>query len=175
MSSIRYPSLDEFWPAVRARRFVQALGGKATKYVENMAFLAERAGVHPAQMDKINPLTFAERNGLLCSVRKMLGERTYVELDRWRNSTWHHSVTWAYAMNEPIPPYVPSAPPSASAPTPAPVEPPPVPVSSPPLQLQAEMREDAWACASTAAVKAKTKRSWWRHPWICGMAAVEPY
>ena len=109
MTSIRYPSLDEFWPAVRARRFVQALGGKPTKYVENMAFLAERAGVHPAQMEKVNPVTFAERNGMLCAARKLLGARDYLTFDQLRNSTWHHSVTWAYAMQEPIPPYVPAA------------------------------------------------------------------
>ena len=107
MSSIRYPSLNEFWPAVRARRFVQALRGKPTKYVENMAFLAARAGVHPAQMHLVNPVTFAERNGLLCAVRKMLGAREYVTFDILRNSTYHPSAMWAYAMQEPIPPYVP--------------------------------------------------------------------
>jgi hypothetical protein len=112
--SIRYPSLDEFWPAVRARRFVKVLGGKPTKYVENMAFLAKRAGVHPAQMRMVNPITFAERN-CISSVRKLLGERSYFTFDLLRNSTWHPSAKWFYAVNEPIPPYVDLVPLAAEA------------------------------------------------------------
>lgn len=103
--SIRYPTLDEFWPAVRARHFVKALGGKPTKYVENMAFLAARAGVHVKQMYLVNPIIFAERN-CIPSVRKLLGDRTYVTLDLVRNSKWHPSAKWFYALNEPIPPYM---------------------------------------------------------------------
>ncbi len=102
--SIYYPTLDEFWPAVRARNFVKALGGNPTKYVENMAFLAARAGVHVKQMWLVNPITFAERN-CIPSVRKLLGHRTYVTLELVRNSKWHHSNSWAYEKGEPIPPF----------------------------------------------------------------------
>jgi hypothetical protein len=103
--STYYPSLDEFWPAVRARNFVKALGGVPTKYVENMEFLAARAGVHPTQMLLVNPITFAERN-CISSVRTLLGDRTYFTLDMIRKSNWHPSTKWFYANNEPIPPHM---------------------------------------------------------------------
>lgn len=108
MSSIRYPSLDEFWPAKRARHFVQALGFPATKYVENMAVLAERAGVHPAQMCMVNPLTFAERNLPDGSgdALDLLGQRTYVQMAYKRK----HSVPWAYEKGWSIPPFLSSDP-----------------------------------------------------------------
>ena len=99
-----YPTIDEFWPAARAKNFVKALGGKPTKYVENMAFLAARAGVHSAQMNMVNPLTFADRNWL--GAHSLLDKNTRFHLDCIRQSTYHPSTKWAYAMNEPIPPYV---------------------------------------------------------------------
>jgi hypothetical protein len=108
MSSIYYPSINEFWPAVRARNFVRALGGKPTKYVENMAILARRAGVHPEQMYLVNPLTFAERHWN--SVHTLLDKSTVAHLSRIRQSTWHGSAKWFYETQQPIPPYVPSAP-----------------------------------------------------------------
>ena len=101
MSSIRYPSITEFWPATRVRRFVKALGMKPTKYEENIALLAEKAGVHPKQMDMVNPVTFAQRNFL--HARVLLGE---LEYDTLRKADTHPSATWAYAMKKPIPPYL---------------------------------------------------------------------
>jgi len=105
MSEIYYPSLDEFWPAIRATNFVKALGGKPTNYEENMAFLAERAGVDVRQMDMVNPLTFADRNGLTSRLHTMINRDTIENLDDIRHKKWHSSSKWAYAMNQPIPPY----------------------------------------------------------------------
>jgi hypothetical protein len=97
----RLPSITEFWPAARVRRFVKALGFKPTKYEENIAILAEKAGVHPAQMDMVNPVTFAQRNFL--HARILLGA---LEYDTLRMGDTHPSSTWAYAMKKPIPPYL---------------------------------------------------------------------
>jgi hypothetical protein len=102
MSSIRYPSLDEFWPAIRARNFVKALGLTATNYAENMALLAKKAGVHPTQMSMVNPLTFAERNGI--NIVSLLGSREGFILDMERDQAWG-SGKWAYALRQPIPQY----------------------------------------------------------------------
>ena len=105
--SIRYPSLDEFWPAVRAKNFVRALGEKATNYEANMKILAARAGVHWKQMDMVNPLTFADRNWLSVRTKtSLMNMDTRSKLEWIRQSTYHPSTKWAYAMKEPIPPYV---------------------------------------------------------------------
>jgi len=105
MHSIRYPSLDEFWPAIRVRNFVKALGFPATNYAENMAFLAARAGVHVKQMNMVNPLTFAERNNI--DIVSILGSREGFMLDVERDPQRPRgSGTWAYAKRQPIPPYV---------------------------------------------------------------------
>ena len=104
--NIRYPSLDEFWPAVRAKNFVKALGGKPTNYEANMKILAARAGVHWKQMDMVNPLTFADRNWISVRTHTLMNMNTRVNLELIRESTYHPSTKWAYAMKEPIPPYV---------------------------------------------------------------------
>ena len=92
MSSIRYASLDEYWPAVRARAFaaeVRSLGGgpgfttpRRLTYAKNMEILAEWAKVPVSSMPWVNPITFAER---LCSaafsnpayLTKIMGKSTY--------------------------------------------------------------------------------------------------
>ena len=95
MPSIRYASLDEYWPAVRARAFaaeVRSLGGgpgfttpRRLTYAKNMEILAKWAGVPVNHMPWVNPITFAER---LCSaafsspahLTKIMGKRAYSEM-----------------------------------------------------------------------------------------------
>ena len=95
MPSIRYASLDEYWPAVRARAFaaeVRSLGGgpgfttpRRLTYAKNMEILAKWAGVPVNHMPWVNPITFAER---LCSaafsspenLKKVMGKRAYSEM-----------------------------------------------------------------------------------------------
>ena len=82
----RYPSLNAFWPAVRARNFVKLLGQKPGNYVHNMAILAAKAGVAPEQMWRINPLTLGatfHKDNLLST----LGKYTYAHLER-RRTNW---------------------------------------------------------------------------------------
>jgi len=107
-----YPTLNQFWPAVRARNFVKELGLTPGNYTKNMETLSARAGVHPKQMCHINPLTFAERNFTFvfhfsCHARmiKILGESMYSRLSNERK-IWWGSANWAYHKLEPIPPYV---------------------------------------------------------------------
>jgi hypothetical protein len=72
----RYPTIDEYWPARRARNFVKAgWGGSFPKYAKNMQWLSMLAGVPVEQMCYVNPVTFAERNGLLAE--SLLGKSTY--------------------------------------------------------------------------------------------------
>lgn len=95
MTSIRYASLDEYWPAVRARAFaaeVRSLGGgpgfttpRRLTYAKNMEILAEWAGVPVSSMPWVNPITYAER---LCSaafsdpayLTKIMGKRAYFDM-----------------------------------------------------------------------------------------------
>jgi len=89
MSSIRYPSLDAYWPAVRARAFVKAIGKVPTTYAKNMEILAAYAGVSVGQMSWVNPITFAER---LCTAAfstqanliKVLGKSAYFSMLSWQ-------------------------------------------------------------------------------------------
>ena len=92
---IRYASLDEYWPAVRARAFaseVRSLGGgpgfttpRRLTYAKNMEILAEWAKVPVNHMPWLNPITFAER---LCSaafsdpayLTKIMGKSTYSKM-----------------------------------------------------------------------------------------------
>lgn len=72
----RYPTIDEYWPARRARNFIKAgWGGSFPKYAKNMQWLSMLAGVPVEQMCYVNPVTFAERNGLLAE--SLLGKSTY--------------------------------------------------------------------------------------------------
>jgi len=99
-----YPTLNQFWPAVRARNFVKELGLKPGNYTKNMETLSVRAGVHPKQMSRVNPLTFAERE-IGCdhvSLVGILGKNTYAQLDMERHKTWG-SASWAYHKKDPIP------------------------------------------------------------------------
>lgn len=100
-----YPTLNEFWPAVRARSFVKALGEKPGNYAHNMEILAKRAGVHAKQMHMVNPLTFGERNGIVSSLRTLLGRDTYSRFEVERLCEGTGSSTWAYHKKEPIPSY----------------------------------------------------------------------
>jgi len=85
MPSIRYATLDEYWPAVRARAFVKALGEVPTTYPKNMEILAAHAGVPVKHMPWLNPIAFAER---LCSAEfstqanltKVMGKRAYFDM-----------------------------------------------------------------------------------------------
>ena len=129
-----YPTLDQFWPAVRARNFVKELSLEPGNYAKNMETLATIAGVHPKQMSLVNPVTFAERHFRqsiyqpTANLEKILGRDTYYALSSERNSTWG-SASWAYHKKEPIPPYVEPAPKPApvAVPAPAPVPEPTVP------------------------------------------------
>ena len=130
-----YPTLDQFWPPVRARNFVKELGEKPGNYVKNMEILAAHAGVHPKQMWHVNPVTFAERHFRKClyptaNLEKILGKDTYRRLDYERNSAYiSSSAAWAYHKKEPIPPYVGPAvaAPVMPEPVPAPIVPEPKP------------------------------------------------
>ena len=156
MSRIYYPSLREFWPAVRARNFVKLLGQKPGNYAKNLAILAAKACVAPDQMWRVNPLTFAEReigrDGRWETFHKdrlvrILGKGTYAHLEKER---WdrYGSASMAYHNRG-----------SAPAPAPAPLATKPfVWTAADELQLQAQlaqMRADAWARASAAAVRGK--------------------
>jgi hypothetical protein len=85
MPSIRYASLDEYWPAVRVRAFVKELGKAPTTYPKNMEILAAYAGVPVKHMPWVNPIAFAER---LCSaafsdpanLTKVMGKRAYFDM-----------------------------------------------------------------------------------------------
>ena len=107
-----YPTLNEFWPAVRAKNFVKELGEKPGNYAKNMETLAAIARVHPKQMNRVNPVTFAERHFRksfypTANLTKILGGDTYSRLNDERNSPYiFGSATWAYHKKEPIPPYV---------------------------------------------------------------------
>jgi len=59
-------SIDKYWqeynwPAARARNFVKAMGGKPTKYAENIEFLAKIASIEPKMMCMLNPVKFANQ------------------------------------------------------------------------------------------------------------------
>ncbi len=109
----RYPSLKEFWPAIRARNFVKQLRQKPGNYAHNMEILAVKAGVHPKQMWYVNPVTFAEREFNTYCARdstaliKLLGKDTYYYFCDERNSPYSLSASWAYHKREPIPPHNP--------------------------------------------------------------------
>ena len=82
---VRYASLNEYWPAVRARAFVKALGEVPTTYTENLEFLAWCARVPVNHMPFVNPITFAERVipwpfSFPANLTKVLGEYTYTRL-----------------------------------------------------------------------------------------------
>lgn len=116
-----YPTLDQFWPAVRARNFVKELGENPGNYAKNMETLATIAGVHVKQMCYVNPVTFAERHFRkswfpTANLEKILGNDTYRRLNDERNSAYiSSSANWAYHKKEPIPPYVEPAPKPAVA------------------------------------------------------------
>jgi hypothetical protein len=82
---VRYASLNEYWPAVRARAFVKALGKVPTTYVRNLALLAAHANVPVNHMPFVNPITYAERLvpwpfSFPANLTKVLGEYTYTRL-----------------------------------------------------------------------------------------------
>jgi len=78
-----YPTIDQFWPAARARRFIKVgWGGAFPTYAKNMEWLAMAGGVSVDQLYLINPLTFAEKQGLLAL--PLLGKSTYNFLDAAR-------------------------------------------------------------------------------------------
>ena len=52
---------EYFWPAVRARNFVKAMGGKPTKYTNNIEFLAKIASIEPSKMCALDPIKFANQ------------------------------------------------------------------------------------------------------------------
>jgi hypothetical protein len=81
--SMKYPSVNQFWPAKRARRFVKVgWGGSFPSYAKNMEWLAMAAGISVDQLLLLNPLTFAEKQGLLAL--PLLGKSTYAFLDAER-------------------------------------------------------------------------------------------
>jgi len=93
-----YPTINEFWPARRARNFVKAgWGGSFPTYAKNMEWLSIVARVHVDQMCHVNPVTFAERNGLLAE--SLLGKSTYDYLiaDRMRRQSLNKEVNVAVA------------------------------------------------------------------------------
>lgn len=110
----RYPSLNEFWPPIRARNFVKKLCRTPGNYAHNMEILAAKAGVHPKQMWYVNPVTFAERE--FKSYRdhnsdaliKLLGRDTYYYFCQERDSGCFSS-RWAYHKGQSIPEYNPWA------------------------------------------------------------------
>ena len=94
MSSIHYPSLEEYWPDVLAQKFVaevRSLGevGFTTPqnltYAENMEILAAYAKLSIGDMRWVNPIAYAER---LCTevfsspenLKKVMGKRAYSEM-----------------------------------------------------------------------------------------------
>ena len=75
--SMYYPkTLDENWPAIRAKNFVKALGMKHGKtYAENMAILAGKLSVTVEELIVMNPVSYAQRNKMDC--RELLGRRLF--------------------------------------------------------------------------------------------------
>lgn len=125
MPSIRYASLDEYWPAVRARAFaaeVRSLGGgpgfttpRRLTYAKNMEILAEWAKVPVKHMPWVNPIAYAER---LCSaafsdpayLTKIMGKSTYPKM------LYSHTNRSTNILPEPRPaPQAPEPPARASA------------------------------------------------------------
>jgi hypothetical protein len=124
MSTDFYPRIEVFWNATRARNFVKALGFKPGKYADNMKILADYAHVHVKQMGRVNPLTYAERQGIGRKYAdKILGKQVVAELEQERtfNCWGAGSMTWAYHKKQPIPAYREPV-----------VAPPPPPVNTPP-------------------------------------------
>ena len=83
---IYYPSLDEFWPAIRARNFTKMLGGTHRGYVKNKEFLAARIGITVAELNRLNPLLFAKRTGM--NVRSLMDRSTYFTMECRMNSVY---------------------------------------------------------------------------------------
>jgi hypothetical protein len=103
MSSVRYASLNEYWPAVRARNFVKALGEVPTTYTKNLEFLAARACVPVNHMPFVNPITFAERVipwpfSFPANLAKVLGKDAYTKL--CGSVTLSNNVMPAHASSE---------------------------------------------------------------------------
>jgi len=83
-TTLSYPkTLDANWPAVRAKNFVKALKMKPGKnYAENMAILAAKASVTVEELIVMNPVMYAERNGMNCE--ELLGRRIFDHF-YWKN------------------------------------------------------------------------------------------
>jgi len=92
-------TLDANWPAVRAKNFVKALKMKPGKnYAENMAILAAKASVTVEELIVMNPVRYAERNGMKC--RELLGRAVFDHF-YWKNGPAVPTVAVAVAVATP--------------------------------------------------------------------------
>ena len=83
---------DAFWNPTRAKNFVVAMGGKPTKWQENLAFLAAKGKMTVEQLRLLDPISYAYlvnpwRSvylGVGAKVKAILGE------DNYRNLVWYY-------------------------------------------------------------------------------------
>ena len=84
---------DAFWNATRAKNFVIAMGGKPTKWAENLAFLAAKAEITVEQLRLLDPISYAylanpwQWGGFPevgAKVKSIIGE------DNFRNLAWFY-------------------------------------------------------------------------------------
>jgi len=96
-TTLSYPkTLDANWPAVRAKNFIKALKMKPGKnYAENMAILAAKASVTVEELIAMNPVRYAERNGMNCE--ELLGRRIFDHF-YWENGPAVPAVAVAAAV-----------------------------------------------------------------------------
>ena len=83
---------DAFWNPTRAKNFVVAMGGKPTKWQENLAFLAAKGKMTVEQLRLLDPISYAYLvnpwhsvyPGVGAKVKAILGE------DNYRNLVWYY-------------------------------------------------------------------------------------
>ena len=83
---------DAFWNPTRAKNFVVAMGGKPTKWQENLAFLAAKGKMTVEQLRLLDPISYAYLvnpwdsvySGVGAKVKAILGE------DNYRNLVWYY-------------------------------------------------------------------------------------
>jgi hypothetical protein len=124
-TTVYYPkTLDANWPAARAKNFVRALNITPGKnYAQNMMILATKASITVEELNAMNPVRYAEKNGINC--KELLGHRTFNHF-YWKNDSDDSAAPVAAPVAAPSAPAVVSAPPAAP-----PAAPPSAPVVAP--------------------------------------------
>jgi hypothetical protein len=81
-ATLKYPkSLDDNWPAIRARNFVKALGiTPGRDYTMNMTILASKAKISIEELIIMNPIGYAQKDDIKIShktCQELLGRKQY--------------------------------------------------------------------------------------------------